>query len=128
MPPLTSIDPKLRRICLAILLSVGLLTVACAFGIVWMQQEISRTAANAARLESQLAQKVDKLRYLDGKISRIHQPVVLQGKVSGRLRPAEDLQVVWVAERNGIEGRVYADAISTTPSGLAFIFEPNTSP
>ncbi len=128
MPPLTSIDPKLRRTCLAILLSVGVLTVVCAFGIVWMQQEISRTASHAARLESQLAKQVDKLRYLDEKISRIHQPIVLQGKVSGRLRPAQDLQVVWVAEREGIEGRIYANAVNAAPSGLALVLEPNTSP
>jgi hypothetical protein len=128
MPPVSSIDPKLRRTCLAILLSVAVLTVVCAFGIVWMQQEISRTASHAAGLESQLAKQVDKLRYLDEKISRIHQPIVLQGKVSGRLHPAQDLQVVWVAERKGPEGRVYADAINTAPSGLALIFEPNTAP
>ena len=122
------IDPKLRRTGIVVLACVGLLTVACAFGIVWMQQEISRTAGDAARLESELAKKVDKLRYLDEKISRIHQPIVLQGKVSGRLHPAQDLQVVWVAERKGPEGRVYADAINTAPSGLALIFEPNTAP
>jgi hypothetical protein len=128
MPSLTSIDPKLRRTCLAILLSVGVLTVLCAFGIVWMQQEISRTASHAARLESQLAKQVDKLRYLDERISRIHQPIVLQGKVFGRLRPAQDLQVVWVAEREGIEGRIYANAVNAAPSGLALVLEPNTSP
>jgi hypothetical protein len=122
------IDPKLRHTGVMVLACVGLLTVACAFGIVWMQQEISRTAGDAARLESELAKKVDKLRYLDEKISRFHQPVVLQGKVSGKLRPAQDLQVVWVAERNSANGRVYADAVSTAPSGLALIFEPNTSP
>ncbi len=120
------VDPHLRRNCIAILLGVGLLTVCSAFVLVWMQQEISRTAGQAAKLESRLAEQVDKLRYLDEKISRLHQPVVLQGKVSGSLRPAKDLQVVWVAERNGVEGRVYAAAVSSAAPGLALMFESNT--
>ncbi|MGB0184794.1 MAG: hypothetical protein ACPF9Q_05130 [Opitutales bacterium] len=119
-------DPRLRRNCIAILLGVGLLTVCSAFVLVWMQQEISRTAGQAAKLEARLAEQVDKLRYLDEKISRLHQPVVLQGKVSGSLRPAKDLQVVWVAERNGVEGRVYAAAVSSAAPGLALMFESNT--
>ena len=94
--------------------------------MVWMQQEISRTAGHAAKLEARLAEKVDKLRYLDEKISRLHQPIVLQGKVSATLRPAKDLQVVWVAERNGVNGRVYAAAVNSTAPGLALMFESNT--
>ncbi|CAI8274803.1 MAG: Uncharacterised protein [Opitutia bacterium UBA7350] len=91
-----------------------------------MQQEISRTASQGAKLESQLAEKVDKLRYLDEKISRLHQPIVLQGKVSGMLRAAEDLQVVWVSERISAEGRIYADATRSSAPGLALMFESKT--
>jgi hypothetical protein len=117
-----------RRLCLTIIIGVVLLTIGSAFAIVWTQQEISRTAGNAARLEARLAGQVDKLRYLDEKISRLHQPIVLQGKVSGTLRPAQDLQVVWVAERLSPDGRVYAAAVNSAPSRLALLFEPNASP
>ena len=63
------LDPRLRRNCIAMLLGVGLLILSCAIAMVWMQQEISRTAGHAAKLEARLAEKVDKLRYLDEKIS-----------------------------------------------------------
>ena len=116
----------MRKNCIIFLVSVGLLTVCCAFVLVWMQQEISRTASDAAKLEALLAEKVDKLRYLDEKISRLHQPIVLQGKVSGSLRAADDLQVVWVAERESAEGRTYADATHSAAPGLALMFESNS--
>jgi hypothetical protein len=128
MPPQYPISPQVRRLCLTIIIGVVLLTIGSAFAIVWTQQEISRTAGNAARLEARLAGQVDKLRYLDEKISRLHQPIVLQGKVSGTLRPAQDLQVVWVAERLSPDGRVYAAAVNSAPSRLALLFEPNASP
>ena len=38
----------------------------------------------------------------------MHQPVVLQGKVAGTLRPSLDNQVVWVRESNMPTGRSYA--------------------
>ena len=40
----------------------------------------------------------------------MHQPVVLQGKVAGTLRPSLDSQIVWVRESNVSSGRSYAVA------------------
>jgi hypothetical protein len=84
------------------------ITVMSAFAIVWMQQQISRTAQNSKENEAMLAETVRKLRYLDERIATVHQPVVLQGKVAGVLRPSMDKQIVWVNEQNVATGRAYA--------------------
>jgi hypothetical protein len=120
-----SIQPKFRLQSFGIFFAVISLTVVSAFAIVWMQQTISRTAQKAVSLEADLAKKVDQLRYLDKRISTSHQPVTLQGKVTGSLRPAKDLQVIWVAEQSSSQGRVYANAGSAPIlQNLAF-FERN---
>ncbi|MEM8867909.1 MAG: hypothetical protein AAGC73_06545 [Verrucomicrobiota bacterium] len=85
-----------------------LITVCSAFMIVWTQQQITRSAQRSQSLESDMAETVRKLRYLDERIAAIHQPVVLQGKVAGTLRPSVERQVVWVQERKLPEGRAYA--------------------
>lgn len=85
-------------------------TVGSAFAIVWMQQQISRTARSTNQLEADLAEMVRKIDYLDERIASLRQPVVLQGKVAGSLRPSQENQVVWVREREMPSGRAYAVA------------------
>jgi cell division protein FtsL len=85
-------------------------TVGSAFAIVWMQQQISRTAHSTNQFEAELAEVVRKIDYLDERIATLHQPVVLQGKVAGNLRPSLENQVVWVREREMPSGRAYAVA------------------
>ena len=101
-------SPQARRRVVSLILAMIAVTVGSAFAIVWMQQQISRTAQNSKQLESQLAETVRKLRYLDERIAGYHQPVVLQGQVAGILRPAVEDQVVWVQERQLASGRAYA--------------------
>lgn len=101
-------SPQTRRRVVSLILAMIAVTVGSAFAIVWMQQQISRTAQNSKQLESQLAETVRKLRYLDERIAGYHQPVVLQGKVAGILRPSVEDQVVWVQERQLATGRAYA--------------------
>ncbi|MFP4156892.1 MAG: hypothetical protein ACLFU4_04675 [Opitutales bacterium] len=83
-------------------------TAGSAFAIVWMQQQISRTARSTNQFEAELAEVVRKIDYLDERIASLHQPVVLQGKVAGNLRPSLENQVVWVREREMPSGRAYA--------------------
>jgi len=82
--------------------------VSSAVAVVWMQQQISRTARNGQKLEAQLAETSRKLRYLDERIATVHQPVVLQGRVAGVLRPSSDNQIVWVREQSFGNDRAYA--------------------
>lgn len=96
-----------QRIYLLVVSMIAI-TVISAFAIVWMQQQISRTAQNSKENEAKLAETVRKLRYLDERIATMHQPVVLQGKVAGVLRPSMDDQIVWVNEQNVATGRAYA--------------------
>ncbi|MEM1221316.1 MAG: hypothetical protein AAGH40_01025 [Verrucomicrobiota bacterium] len=84
------------------------ITMCSAFMILWAQQQISRSAQRSQGLEARLAETMRKLRYLDERIAAIHQPVVLQGRVAGSLRPSVDEQIVWVQERKLPTGRAYA--------------------
>ena len=102
------LSPAARKHVIALIFAMVAVTVGSAFAIVWMQQQISRTAQNSKQLESQLAETSRKLRYLDERIAGYHQPVVLQGKVAGVLRPSMEDQVVFVEERQLATGRSYA--------------------
>lgn len=104
------LSPQLRRYCFAVIVLIGSVTVGTGFAIVWMQQQISRTADQTKRFEYELSEMVRKIDFLDERIASIHQPVVLQGKVAGSLRPSLENQVVWVQEREMPTGRVYAVA------------------
>lgn len=98
----------LRKRMTMLIFGMLLATAGSAFGVVWMQQQISRTARSSQTLESDLAEMTRKLRYLDERIASFHQPVVLQGKVSAVLRPSMENQVVWVREEALPTGRAYA--------------------
>ncbi|MEN8660918.1 MAG: hypothetical protein ACN4GF_02800 [Lentimonas sp.] len=97
-----------RKQVYMLVVSMIAITVMSAFSIVWMQQQISRTAQNSKENEAMFAETIRKLRYLDERIATMHQPVVLQGKVAGVLRPSVDNQIVWVNEQNVATGRAYA--------------------
>ena len=102
------LSDKARKQVTLLILAMITVTVGSAFAIVWMQQQISRTAQSSKHFESQLAETSRKLRYLDERIAGNHQPVVLQGKVAGILRPSVEDQVVFVEERQLATGRAYA--------------------
>jgi len=101
---------QFRKRSALIVIAMIAVTTGSAFAIVWMQQQISRTARSTNQLEADLAEMVRKIDYLDERIASLHQPVVLQGKVAGSLRPSLENQVVWVREREMPSGRAYAVA------------------
>ena len=119
---MTNISQKARGRILFFVIATIAITFGSGFGIVWMQQQISRTAKRSQQVESQFAETVRKLRYLDERIATMHQPVVLQGKVAGTLRPSLDNQIVWVRESDGPSGRAYAISEADEASmDLAFL-------
>ncbi|MEN8726112.1 MAG: hypothetical protein ABF325_11130 [Lentimonas sp.] len=105
---MNSMSSQSRKQVYMLVVSMIAITVMSAFSIVWMQQQISRTAQNSKENEAMFAETIRKLRYLDERIATMHQPVVLQGKVAGVLRPSVDNQIVWVNEQNVATGRAYA--------------------
>lgn len=105
---MNSMSSQSRKQIYMLVISMIAITVMSAFSIVWMQQQISRTAQNSKENEAKFGETVRKLRYLDERIATMHQPVVLQGKVAGVLRPSIDNQIVWVNEQNVANGRAYA--------------------
>lgn len=104
------LSKHIRKYCFMIVVLIGAVTVGSGFAIVWMQQQISRTADRTKQFEAELTEMVRKIDFLDERIASIHQPVVLQGKVAGRLRPSMENQLVWVQEREMPTGRAYAVA------------------
>lgn len=92
---------------LAALSAVILITVMSAFVIVWLQQQISRTAQTTKSVESELSETLRKVAHLDALIAARHQPAFLQGQVMGKLRPARDEQIVWVNGHRQVDGWAY---------------------
>lgn len=104
------LTPKNRTRCFTLIALIAAVTLGSAFAIVWTQQQISRTAQRSKQVEADLAELVRKISFLDQRIATLNQPVVLEGKVAGRLRPSVENQVVWVRERELPNGRAYAVA------------------
>ena len=104
------ISPTNRSRCMLLIALIAAVTIGSAFAIVWTQQQISRTAQSAKQTETDLAEMVRRISFLDQRIATLHQPVVLQGKVAGRLRPSMENQIVWVREQELPSGRAYAVA------------------
>lgn len=102
------LSPTARSRSIALVVLMSAITLGSGFAIVWTQQQISRTAQNAKQTEADLAEIVRKISFLDQRIATLHQPVVLQGKVAGSLRPSMENQIVWVREREMGDGRAYA--------------------
>lgn len=108
---------------------IVLIMIACsvggAFAIVWMQQQINRTAVRCQGIEREMEEVLRKLRYLDERIASFHQPVALQAKVAGRLRPADQNQIVWVrtpqVEDRGIYTRRMTEVSSEVSMNLSFL-------
>jgi len=119
---MNSLSPAVRRYAVFLIVAMIAVSVCSAFAVVWMQQQITRTAERSSQLESDLAETVRRLNYLDERIATIHRPVVLQGKVAGSLEPLSENQVVWVRERETSSGRAYAVSRPyETSMDLAFI-------
>ncbi len=67
-----------------------------SFSLLWIQHEVSKVAKQTVLLEKRHQEMLRKLDYLDKRIANAHQPIVLQSKVSNRLVPIMDNQIVWV--------------------------------
>ena len=93
-----------------------IITVFSGFAMVWMQQQISRTAQRSQQVESEMAEIGRRLSYVNEKIAMMHQPIVLQSKVSSTLRPSLENQIVWVREREALNGRSYATILPYSKS------------
>ena len=66
---MNNLSQKARGRIIFFVIAIIAITVASGFAIVWMQQQISRTAKRSQQVESQLAETVRKLRYLDERIA-----------------------------------------------------------
>lgn len=72
-----------------------LLTASAGLGVVWMRQQIMRTAQHGKALELQVAQVERRSSYLLSKIAEVHSPEFLKARTQGVLVPPSKSQVVW---------------------------------
>ena len=81
-----------------------------SFSLLWIQHEVSKVAKQTVLLEKRHQEMLRKLDYLDERIANAHQPIILQSKVSNRLVPIMDKQIVWVESTTSGAGSVYVNA------------------
>ena len=84
-----------------------------SFSLLWIQHEVSKVAKQTVLLEKRHQEMLRKLDYLDERIANAHQPIVLQSKVSNRLVPIMDDQIVWVETTATGAGSAYVHAHHT---------------
>ena len=81
-----------------------------SFSLLWIQHEVSKVAKQTVLLEKRYQEMLRKLDYLDERIANAHQPIVLQSRVSRRLAPILDKQIVWVETATSEAGSTYVNA------------------
>ena len=81
-----------------------------SFSLLWIQHEVSKVAKQTVLLEERHREILRKLNHLDERIAKAHQPIFLQSKVSNRLVPIMDKQIVWVESTASGAGSVYVNA------------------
>ena len=84
-----------------------------SFSLLWIQHEVSKVAKQTVLLEKRHQEMLRKLDYLNERIANAHQPIVLQSKVSNRLVPIMDDQIVWVETTATGAGNAYVNAQNT---------------
>lgn len=101
----------------AMLFSFGVMVVCLltivgggSFSLLWIQHEVSKVAKQTVLLEKRHQEMLRKLDYLDERIANAHQPIVLQSRVSNRLAPIMDKQIVWVETTGTGVGSAYVNA------------------
>ena len=104
----------------AIILSVSVMAVCIltiiaggSFSLLWIQHEVSCVAKQTALMEKRHQEILRKLNHLDGLIANEHQPIRLQSKVSNRLVPIMDDQIIWVETTATGAGSAYVNAQNT---------------
>ena len=80
-----------------------------SFSLLWIQHEVSKVAKQTVLLEKRHPEMLRQLDYLDERIANAHQPIVLQSKVSNRLAPLVDKQIVWVETATSEAGSAYVN-------------------
>ena len=119
---MNSLSLRIKSRILLLIIVMIIVTVFSGFAMVWIQQQISRTAQRSQQVESEMAEISRRLSYVNEKIAMMHQPIVLQSKVANTLRPSLENQIVWVRERESLNGRSYATILPySTSSDLALL-------
>lgn len=77
-------------------LLVFLVSTAGALGVVWLRQQISRTADNCMTKEKELAVLQRRNTYLQSSIAQVHNPEYLKEQAGSKLSVPSKKQVVWV--------------------------------
>lgn len=79
-------------------LLVFLISASGALGIVWLRQQISRTANDCILKEKELMALHRKNGYLQSMIAQMHNPQYLREKVGSKMALPNKQQVVWMKD------------------------------
>lgn len=77
-------------------LLVFLVSTGGALGVVWLRQQISRTAESCMAKEKELIVMQRKNIYLQSAIAQVHNPEYLKERVGSKLSVPIKKQIVWI--------------------------------
>ena len=95
---------SLMVICLLTVIGGG------SFSLLLIQHEVSKVAEKTVLQEKRYHEMLRKLDYLDERIAKAHQPIILQSRVSNRLVPITEKQIVWVESTAYGAGNAYVNS------------------
>lgn len=82
----------LAAVCLAVFVVSGL----GGLGIVWMRQQITNSATQVVKLESQLMHIDRRSVYMKAQIAQLDNPASMRGQVVSKLIHPKHRQIVWL--------------------------------
>ena len=93
-----------------------LITLMGALGVVWMRQQITRSADKIKYYEMELQEIDRKKAFVDTRIAKAHSPENLIQRLGNRLVAPKSRQVVWVNETFRGDSNVLEQDLPTAPS------------
>ncbi len=104
--------------CAALVALIIVTAGAGSLGVVWMRQQITRSANRIKTVERDLAESNRKNAYLAAKVAQAHNPEFLRARVGTALAAPKDKQVVWVRPTHNVPRRNNGDL--TAPFAVSF--------
>ncbi len=77
-------------------LAIFIVSLSGSFGLIWMRDQIARTASSCARMELTLKELERDNGRLSAQIARAHQPAYMQAQMPAGMTPTPEARVVWV--------------------------------
>lgn len=90
---------RVRAFPVALALALFILVTTGALSIVWMRQQISRSAGNGIKYEKAIVALDRKTNALRSKIAQLQSPVSLKERLGKAFAQSKKPQIVWIDEQ-----------------------------